>query len=66
MPYKLRKKKDGSYSVSSPSGVKSKSTTKEKAKRQIRLLNAKEHGWTPDEEESKPKRRKRATKKVGY
>lgn len=33
--------------VSTPGGVKAKSTTKEKAEKQKRLLNAVEHGWTP-------------------
>lgn len=45
MPVTL-KKMDG-YRVSTPSGVKSKGTTLEKAKSQERLLNAVEHGWHP-------------------
>jgi len=40
------KKVDG-YRVSTPSGVKSKGTTKEKAESQERLLNAVDHGWKP-------------------
>lgn len=46
MPVKI-KKTDGKYQVSTPNGVKAKGTTKEKAEKQKRLLNAVEHGWTP-------------------
>lgn len=46
MPYTMTKT-DGHYSVSSPHGIKSKRTTKKKAKAQIRLLRAVEHGWKP-------------------
>lgn len=45
MPVKI-KKKDG-YQVSTPGGVKAKSTTKTKAKRQANLLRAVERGWKP-------------------
>jgi len=45
MPVKI-KKKDG-YQVSTPSGIKSKGTTKEKAESQARLLRAVDHGWKP-------------------
>jgi hypothetical protein len=38
------KKVDG-YRVSTPGGVKAKNTTKAKAKKQKRLLNAVEEGW---------------------
>lgn len=54
MPYKVSKK-DGGYEVRSPSGVKAKRTSKKKAKSQVRLLNAIEHGFEPDE---KPKRKR--------
>lgn len=37
----------GGYKVSTPSGVKAKRTTKEKAEKQKRLLNAIEHGFKP-------------------
>jgi hypothetical protein len=47
--YKARKK-DGVYEVRSPSGVRAKRTTKKKAEKQIRLLNAIEHGYDPDED----------------
>jgi len=45
MPVKIRKV-DG-YRVSTPGGVKAKHTTRAKAKKQERLLNAAEHGWKP-------------------
>ncbi len=45
MPVKIRKV-DG-YQVRTPSGVKAKHTTKAKAEKQKKLLNAVEHGWTP-------------------
>ena len=35
------------YRVSTPGGTKAKSTTKAKAERQQRLLNAIDHGWKP-------------------
>ena len=47
MPVKLRKLPSGRYSVSTPNAVHAKSTTKEKAKSQQRLLNAIDHGWKP-------------------
>lgn len=51
MPVKIEKK-DG-YRVSTPHGVKAKDTTKAKAKRQKRLLNAVEHGWKPTGKKAK-------------
>ena len=45
MPVKIRKV-DG-YRVSTPGGVKAKSTTKAKAEAQARLLRGVERGWTP-------------------
>lgn len=47
MPYNLRKTKSGGYSVSGPSGVHAKNTTKTKAEAQIRLLRGIEHGMKP-------------------
>jgi hypothetical protein len=47
MPVTLRKVGKGRVRVSTPGGVKAKSTTPAKAKAQKRLLNAVEHGWTP-------------------
>jgi hypothetical protein len=46
MPVKIAKTKGG-YKVSTPSGTKAKKTTKAKAEKQKRLLNATEHGWKP-------------------
>lgn len=46
MPVSI-KKKDGGYSVSTPSGVKAKKTTLANAMAQRRLLNAVEHGFVP-------------------
>lgn len=49
MPYKETKLKSGKVRVSSPNGVKAKSTTPAKAAAQKRLLEAIEHtpGWRP-------------------
>ncbi len=46
MPAKMRKVKGG-YQVRTPNGIHAKRTTKAKAKRQQRLLNAIDHGWKP-------------------
>lgn len=54
MPYKVKKNKDGSYRVTSPSGTRAKHTTKEKAKAQQRLLYAIE-----EDEDFLSKRRKK-------
>lgn len=45
MPVKI--KKVNGFRVSTPGGVKAKRTTKAKAKKQKRLLNAIEHGFVP-------------------
>ena len=55
MPYKKRKKSDGTYKCLLLRVTRAKSTTKKKAEAQIRLLNAVEHGWEP----TKVRRRKR-------
>lgn len=47
MPVKTKSLGHGRVRVSTPNGVKAKSTTPEKAARQKRLLNAVEHGWKP-------------------
>lgn len=48
MPYKTRKTKGGKYRVTGKSGkVHAKGTTKTKAARQRRLLQAVDHGWKP-------------------
>lgn len=46
MPVKVSKLKGG-YRVSTPGGVKARHTTKKKAAKQRRLLNAIEHGFVP-------------------
>ncbi len=48
MPAKMRKLPSGRYSVSTPNAVHAKSTTKEKAEAQKRLLNAIDHGFVPN------------------
>ncbi len=55
MPVKVKKVKGG-YRVSTPHGVKAKKTTKSKAKKQKRLLNAVEHGWKPTGKKSKKRK----------
>lgn len=45
MPVTIRKR--NGYSVHTPGGVKAKNTTLKKAKAQMRLLNAVEHGFVP-------------------
>lgn len=40
-------KEQGGYQVSTPHGIKAKHTTKSKAQKQARLLNAIDHGWQP-------------------
>lgn len=47
MPAKKTKLSSGKYRVSTPNGVHAKGTTKAKAKSQVRLLNAIDHGWRP-------------------
>lgn len=47
MPVKITDIKGPGVRVSTPGGVKAKRTSKAKAKRQQRLLNAVEHGWKP-------------------
>ena len=52
MPVKITKT-DGKYRVSTPGGTKSKGTTKAKAARQERLLNAVKHGFKPTGKKAK-------------
>ena len=47
MPVTITKKPGGGYTVSTPSGVKAKGTTKKMAKAQERIINASEHGFRP-------------------
>lgn len=58
MPVKIKSIGHGKVQVSTPGGVKAKSTTPEKAESQERLLNAVEHGWKPANQ-PKPKGKKR-------
>lgn len=58
MPEKLTKNSDGTYKVTGPSGVHAKSSTKENAKAQIKLLNAIEHGFKPSKKKDKKSHRK--------
>jgi len=44
MPVKTRRLPSGKYQVRTPSGVKAKGTSRQKAEVQERLLNAVEHG----------------------
>jgi hypothetical protein len=46
MPYHIIAR-GHSYSVIGPHGIKARRTSRRKAKRQIRLLLAVEHGWHP-------------------
>lgn len=47
MPVKIKKTKSGKFQVKTPGGVKAKGTTKAKAVKQKKLLNAVEHGFRP-------------------
>lgn len=47
MPARVRKNKKGGYTVVTPEGVTAKNTTRIKAERQKRLINAVRHGWKP-------------------
>jgi hypothetical protein len=62
MPYKTRKitkgKNKGKVRVSSPTGVKAKATTPENAKKQIRLLNAIDHGFKPKKSKKRMSKKK--------
>lgn len=59
MPVRIRKLKGGKVRVSTPGGVKAKSTTMAKAKRQKRLLNAIEHGFVPTGKKARKRKRKK-------
>lgn len=49
MPAKIHKdrKRKGKFTVKTPGGTKGKGMTLRNAKRQVRLLNAIDHGWKP-------------------
>jgi len=53
MPVKITKLGGGKVRVSTPGGVKSKSTTMKKAQAQRRLIHGIEHGWKPTGKPSK-------------
>lgn len=60
MPYTTRTLKGGKVQVSGPSGVHAKATSPARAKRQVRLLQAVDHGFTPT---GKPARKRRTKTK---
>jgi hypothetical protein len=45
MPEKITQLPSGKFQVRGPHGIHAKSTSKEKAQSQVRLLNALDHGW---------------------
>lgn len=49
MPVTMKSVGKGKVQVRTPGGIKAKSTTPAKAKRQQRLLNAIDHGFKPAE-----------------
>lgn len=54
MPVKITKLGGGKVKVSTPSGIKAKATSMNKAKAQERLLNAVEHSnWRPTKKKNK-------------
>ena len=59
MPVKIKSVGKGKVRVSTPNGVKAKSTTPAKAERQKHLLNAVDHGWKPTGAPARDEIRKR-------
>ena len=57
MPVKIQSVGKGKYKVSTPRGTKAKHTTKAKAEKQKRLLNAIDHGFKPTGRLAKKKTR---------
>ena len=57
MPVKIQSVGKGKYKVSTPRGTKAKHTTKAKAEKQKRLLNAIDHGFKPTGRPAKKKTR---------
>jgi hypothetical protein len=53
MTTKITKTKGGKFKATYKGKVYAKSTTKEKAESQRRLLNAKKHGWKPTKKKGK-------------
>lgn len=62
MPVKIRKK--NGHQVSTPGGVKAKSTTKVKAERQGNLLRAVEHDWKPTGQPARDKKVRAGLKRL--
>ncbi len=56
MPYSMKRLGGGRVQVRGPGGVRAKSTTVKKAKRQMSLLRGVERGWHPTSR--KPRGRK--------
>jgi hypothetical protein len=63
MPYTETKLKSGKVKVTSPHGVKSKGSTPKNAERQVRLLNAIDHGFKPTGAPARDKLKHRVMKK---
>jgi len=55
----VKKEKVDGWRVSTPGGVKAKSTTEAKAQRQANLLRAVEHGWKPTGAPARDKKKKK-------
>lgn len=52
MPVTTRKQ-EGGYTNTTPNGVKGRGMTRKNAMAQKRLLDAVDHGWTPDKRKGK-------------
>lgn len=55
MPAKISKNKSGGYTVKTPNMTHAKNTTKAKAEKQQRLLNAIDHGFVPTKNKKRGK-----------
>ena len=58
MPVRITSLGGGRYRVSTPGGTKAKSTTKEKAEAQARLLRGVDRGWKPTGKKKRKKKKK--------
>ncbi|UCE51992.1 MAG: hypothetical protein JSV31_22435 [Desulfobacterales bacterium] len=66
MPARKRQNPNtGKWTVSTPGGVKGRGMTLRNANRQIRLLNAVEHGWKPTGAPARDKLKKNKGRKHG-
>jgi hypothetical protein len=63
MPYTTKKVGKNKVQVRSPNGIKSKGSTPENAKRQVRLLRGIENGWKPTGAPARDEMKKRVMKK---